>query len=134
MARKYQIGGRWRSPATRWGRRIGLAVLVGITAGLAAALLDRAIHFGSERLIGQVTPFGTAESFRFDFRVLLLPALGGLAAGVLVFVVAPRSTGHGTDVLTRAFHRHLGAARRARRDRSRRWGPHWDRPSPASFR
>jgi CIC family chloride channel protein len=103
-----QIASRWHSPATRWGRRVGLAVIVGIAAGAAAALLDRAIHFGSDRLIGQFAPFGTADSFHFDWRILLLPAVGGLVAGLLVYLGAPRSTGHGVDVLTRAFHRHLG--------------------------
>ncbi|MHC4100095.1 MAG: chloride channel protein [Planctomycetota bacterium] len=103
-----QIGSRWHSPATRWGRRVSLAILVGIAAGAAAALLDRAIHFGSDRLIGRFTHFGTADFFHFEWAILLLPALGGLVSGLLVYLGAPRSTGHGVDVLTRAFHRHFG--------------------------
>jgi CIC family chloride channel protein len=77
-------------------------------AGAAAALLDWAIHFGSNRLVGEFAHFGTAEFFHFEWAILLLPAIGGLVAGLLVFLGAPRSTGHGVDVLTRAFHRHLG--------------------------
>jgi hypothetical protein len=40
---------------------------VGIAAGAAAALLDRAIHFGSDRLIGRFTHFGTADFFHFEW-------------------------------------------------------------------
>jgi CIC family chloride channel protein len=85
-----------------------VGIAAGAAAGAAAALLDRAIHFGSDRLIGRFTHFGTADFFHFEWAILLLPALGGLVTGLLVYLGAPRSTGHGVDVLTRAFHRHLG--------------------------
>jgi CIC family chloride channel protein len=103
-----QIVSRWQRPATRWGRRVGLAVIVGVVAGVAAVLLDQAIHIGSQRLIGRFTHFDTADFFQFDWWILFLPACGGLVSGLLVYLGAPRSTGHGVDVLTRAFHRHLG--------------------------
>jgi CIC family chloride channel protein len=108
MSTTPKIASRWQSPATRWGRRLGLAIIVGMVAGAAALLLDQAIEFGSHRLIGRFAHFGGAEFFHFDWRILLLPAAGGLAAGLLVHFGAPRATGHGVDVLTRAFHRHLG--------------------------
>ncbi|MHC4319186.1 MAG: chloride channel protein [Planctomycetota bacterium] len=108
MSTAPKIVSRWQSPATRWGRRLGLAVIVGVAAGIAAVLLDRAIHIGWERLTGRVIQFDTVDFVHFDWRILLLPAIGGLVAGLLVYLGAPRSTGHGVDVLTRAFHRHLG--------------------------
>jgi CIC family chloride channel protein len=44
----------------------------------------------------------------FKWEVLLLPALGGLASGVVVYLLCPAATGHGTDVLVKAFHRNMG--------------------------
>jgi CIC family chloride channel protein len=108
MSTTPQIVSRWQSPATRWGRRLGLAIIVGMAAGTAALLLDQAIEFGSELLIGRFAHFGGADFVHFDWRILILPAAGGLVAGLLVYLGAPRATGHGVDVLTRAFHRHLG--------------------------
>ena len=102
------IEARLPEPATRWGRRIGLAVVVGVAGGAAAALLDWAVHTGSHQLIGRFTHFGTAEFLHFEWAILLLPALGGLLAGLIVFLLAPKAAGHGVDQLTRAFHRHLG--------------------------
>lgn len=102
------IEARLPEPATRWGRRIGLAVVVGVAGGAAAALLDWAIHTGSHQLIGRFTHFGTAGFLHFEWAILLLPALGGLLAGLIVFLLAPKAAGHGVDQLTRSFHRHLG--------------------------
>jgi hypothetical protein len=46
------ITDRLPSPVTRWSPRIGLSIVVGAAAGLAAAGLDWAIHSGSEAVIG----------------------------------------------------------------------------------
>jgi CIC family chloride channel protein len=107
-SRTSEILGRSRRPSSRWGRRVGLALIVGVVGGLAASLLDWLIHTGSDRLIGRFTHFGTAEVRHFEWWILLMPAVGGLVAGLLLYLVAPRTTGHGVDQLTRAFHRHLG--------------------------
>jgi CIC family chloride channel protein len=45
--------------------------------------------------------------------VLLVPTVGGLISGVLVFTWAPEAEGHGTDAMIRAFH-HGGGMIRAR--------------------
>lgn len=44
---------------------------------------------------------------------LLLPTLGGLGAGLLVFLLAPEAEGHGTDAMIEAFH-HAGGLIRKR--------------------
>jgi CIC family chloride channel protein len=106
-----EIAGRLPIPATRWGRRISLALVVGVAGGAAAALLDWAIHTGSHHLIGRSAPFGTAEFLHFEWAILLLPAVGGLVSGLLVYLTAPQAVGHGIDQMTRAFHRHLGHMR-----------------------
>jgi len=46
---------------------------------------------------------------------LLIPvstALGGLIAGLLIFIFAPEAEGHGTDAAIDAFHNKAGAIRR----------------------
>jgi CIC family chloride channel protein len=43
--------------------------------------------------------------------VVLIPAVGGLISGVLVFTLAPEAEGHGTDAMIRAFHRGGGVIR-----------------------
>ena len=93
---------------TRWTRLLGIASLVGITAGLAAAGLKAGLHLGSAHLVGRFTGLGEAEIFSFRLGLLLLPALGGLAAGLLVHSLCPKLEGHGTDLLIRAFHRQGG--------------------------
>jgi len=43
--------------------------------------------------------------------VMLVPAVGGLISGILVFTWAPEAEGHGTDAMIRAFHRGGGMIR-----------------------
>jgi CIC family chloride channel protein len=43
--------------------------------------------------------------------VVLVPAVGGLISGVLVFTWAPEAEGHGTDAMIRAFHHGGGMIR-----------------------
>jgi len=43
--------------------------------------------------------------------LVVMPALGGLLAGLLVFTFAPEAEGHGTDAVVRAFHRGRGVIR-----------------------
>ncbi len=95
-------------PATRWGRRLGMAVIVGVAAGLAACGMEWCIKNGSEHLIGRFTHFGTSDVIHFEWMVLLLPAIGGLISGAMVNWFSPGSTTHGVEILTRAFHRNLG--------------------------
>jgi CIC family chloride channel protein len=43
---------------------------------------------------------------------LLIPTLGGLASGLLVFLIAPEAEGHGTDAMIEAFHHKGGYIRK----------------------
>lgn len=94
--------------ATHWGRRIALAVLVGIAAGLAAVVIEWGIHAGSSLLVGRFTHTGGTGFLQFHPAILLLPAGGALIAGLWVRFLAPDAHGHGVDVLTRAFHQRFG--------------------------
>jgi len=85
-----------------------LATLAGILSGLAAAALEYGLHIGSEELVGRFTHMGQARILEFHPGILLLPAIGGLVAGLAVQFIIPKHFGHGTDVLIRAFHRNGG--------------------------
>jgi len=96
----------------RWSRLLGLASAVGIVGGLAAVALESGLHYGSEVLlhgiVGASVDTGGTDMWVLDWRVLLLPAIGGLMSGVVVQLLFREPTGHGTDLLTRAFHHGLG--------------------------
>lgn len=99
---------RLSAPATRWGRRLAFATLVGVLSGTAAAGIEWGLHHGTALLVGRIAHLGGAEVARFDWRVLMLPAIGGLASGIVVQLLFRQPFGHGTDLLTRAFHHNLG--------------------------
>ncbi len=46
------------------------------------------------------------------WALLLIPTIGGLLSGLLVYSFAPEAEGHGTDAVIRAFHRDRGKIRR----------------------
>ncbi len=97
-------------PAARWSRLFGLGVLVGVLGGLAAAAFEWSLHHATHFLVGRVTHLGSPDVLRFDWRVLVLPAVGGMISGLLVKWLCPQSArGHGTDALIRAFHHRQGA-------------------------
>jgi CIC family chloride channel protein len=107
-------------------RLLGPATLVGIIAGLGAVAFYVATQVVSRYALGRVVgydptphPAGEAElawlapaSETFlPWLLLLVPALGGLISGVLVFTIAPEAEGHGTDAVIAAYHRGGGYIR-----------------------
>src|SRR5690606_11995363 len=98
----------------RWAR---LSVLVGAVAGLVAAGFFYALEWTDAllqyRLGGLEEPTFGAGAHLFDHEqagpprwwlLALLPAIGGLLAGVLVWKIAPEAKGHGTDAMIDAYH------------------------------
>jgi CIC family chloride channel protein len=45
------------------------------------------------------------------WAIILVPMLGGLISGALVFLLAPEAEGHGTDAVIRSYHREWGKIR-----------------------
>ncbi len=124
---KLFVPGRELHAVTRW---ILLSTLVGVVAGLGAIAFDLVLDEVAAIGLGEVmnyhppVPRGeqrAGEPVPVDvmmsngprvWAVLLLPTLGGLLAGFLIFRFAPEAEGHGTDAMVKAFHRLQGDIRR----------------------
>jgi len=105
------------------GKWIVLGALCGVASGLAAAAFHVALEEVSAATLhglasywppvaegeGELAPPGAAPTRRWV--LLLLPAIGGLLSGWIVFRFAPEAEGHGTDALLRSFHRLRGEIR-----------------------
>jgi chloride channel protein, CIC family len=100
---------RFPGSRSRLVRTLFLSILVGITAGSAAKLLESSVALGSRLAIGRIADPASTSFFHFDWRVSALPALGGLVSGLLLGVFTRPTRAHGTAVLIDAFH-HGGAA------------------------
>ena len=104
----------------RW---LWLGITVGVVSGLVAVaffyLLGVARHFTYSFLAGYVSPtpegekiFGSASGLQFHRWVFfLLPVVGGLLSGLIVYRFAPEAEGHGTDAMIDAFHNKRGKIR-----------------------
>jgi len=102
------------------------AMLVGIVAGvgaigfyLATQLIEHAAlgaicgYEPAVRPAGETVPSwmpATAATFR-PWLLLVVPTVGGLLSGWLVYTFAPEAEGHGTDAVIDSYHRKDGVIR-----------------------
>jgi CIC family chloride channel protein len=109
------------------GRGIVLAALVGVVAGLGAVvfhLLSQGVaHVAlkmlagydaggpahEKELIGHLLGEGRARLI--PWLLVLVPTVGGLLSGVIVYWFAPEAEGHGTDSVIDAYHNRRGLIR-----------------------
>lgn len=107
-------------------RLLGLAMIVGVVAGLGAivfyvatrvaehyALAVLAGYEASPRPVGEM-PIHWFHPAASEFRpwlLLIIPTVGGLLSGVLVYSLAPEAEGHGTDSVIAAYHDKQGQIR-----------------------
>ena len=106
-------------------RLLGPAMLVGFVAGLGAIVFliaSQAVsHFTLDRWVGlHPPPLAGEASFAWlgahgavfrPWLLLVVPTIGGLATGLLVFTLAPEAEGHGTDAAIESYHLHDGYIR-----------------------
>ena len=104
----------------RWivyGAAIG--ALSALAAGIVFFLLEWTKFFALEYLAGyaiakpageHLVPFTAATSFN-PWLLALLPAIGALFSGLIVYTWAPEAEGHGTDAFIDAFHNKQGYVR-----------------------
>jgi CIC family chloride channel protein len=106
-------------------RLMGSAVLVGVVAGLGAVVfafacqlvvtgsLDAYAGYRPQGPKGEAVvswlPEGTGDLR--PWMLLLVPTIGGLISGWIVFTYAPEAEGHGTDAVIEAYHRKQGVIR-----------------------
>lgn len=113
---------RWLS-VHLWRHSVILSVPVGIIAGVGAILfslaLDQTNRLAMEQGAGYVMPqagaaggVGIARPPQRRWLLVLLPAIGGLLSGLLVYSLAPEAEGHGTDAVVDSFHRRRGVIRK----------------------
>ena len=106
-------------------RLLALATLVGIVAGLGAIVFYLATRVAEHYALGSVVGYhatppageqeiswlrGGADSFR-PWLLLIVPTVGGLLSGWLVYTFAPEAEGHGTDSVIDSYHRKQGQIR-----------------------
>ena len=104
-------------------RTLGLALVVGVIAGIGAiafyAACQFVLHYALEGAAGYSphTPGGepllyqaVEQSFR-PWMLLLIPVVGGIISGILIYTLAPEAEGHGTDAAIAAFHYRQGNIR-----------------------
>ncbi len=113
----------WLKRRTTHFRLTFYASAVGVVAGVGAILFDRLVGLSFRYLI-QI-PVGYREpgpgtlperlaelASSGTWLLILIPAVGGLAAGLIVTRLAPEAEGHGTDAMIEAFHQHGGQIRK----------------------
>jgi len=98
-------------------------VLIGIIAGLGAIafyflcqigthiFLDLMAGYRPPSPAGEHSLFLPTNSFFNRYILLLVPALGGILSGILVYTFAPEAEGHGTDAAIDAYHNKAGFIR-----------------------
>jgi CIC family chloride channel protein len=104
-------------------RLLGLSLVVGVVSGIGAIVFYAAcqvvVHYALAGVVGYqpLSPGGEPEFFPqrattlWPWLFLLVPTLGGLFSGLLVYTLAPEAEGHGTDAAIAAYHYHQGRIR-----------------------
>jgi CIC family chloride channel protein len=107
-------------------RLLGLAALVGVVAGVGGIAFYVATRVVERYALGVIAgycpephPGGepslawlpTVAHALHPWLLLLIPTIGGLVSGFLVFTLAPEAEGHGTDAVIDAYHRKQGQIR-----------------------
>jgi chloride channel protein, CIC family len=121
-ALRHQFGQRFFESALRWvALGVGIGVLCGLVAAAFFLALETATHLTFA--VGAGVPMepppgdqipglpGVAAQSPRPWLFFVLPAIGGLLSGVLVYRFAPEAEGHGTDATIRAFHEQRGVIR-----------------------
>lgn len=115
---------KWRSIDIAYaGKWFFYFILIGIIAGLGSIafhyLCQLGIHYFLDFMAGYRPPPPAGEHHLLTpthtpfnrWILLILPALGGVVSGLLVYTFAPEAEGHGTDAAIDAYHNKGGKIR-----------------------
>lgn len=114
----------WLLNLQRTPRLIIFCVVLGVIGALGAQLFLFLLHFFDSHVLAAIGGYHTinvaaahgmvAAPLPFTHLYWWLPVsttLGGLAAGIIIYGLAPETEGHGTDATLTAFHRNNGRMR-----------------------
>ncbi len=85
-----------------------IPLLIGFLTGLCAILLHYTLTTVEHWVINTFLIDGVMPKTIF----FIIPAIGGLLSGLLVYSLAPETEGHGTDAMIDTFHNHNGKSRK----------------------
>mgnify|MGYP000480477364 CR=1 FL=1 len=124
---------RWREYLSKFadylniwfaGRWFIYGVLIGVVAGLGSVLFYYLMKISTYTFLNTLggyyppVPAGEARNsiispncYSFRWMLILVPTLGGIIAGILIYSFAPEAEGHGTDAMIDSFHRGKGIVR-----------------------
>ncbi len=99
------------------------SILIGIVSGLGAVLFYIGLNAVSHYILGGIagyyppSPAGEHPLFRIhnaekSWFLFLIPAIGGLVSGIIIFTYAPEAEGHGTDAVIDAYNNKRGFIRK----------------------
>jgi len=83
-----------------------LGAIIGIMGGLGTAIFYWLLDLSTIFFLS-IIPANLGNSW----IIVLIPALGGLIAGPIIYLLAPEAEGHGTDAVISAYHKHWGSIR-----------------------
>lgn len=93
-------------------KMVMLAAVIGLLSSAGAILLRRGIDFCQKLFFGKASPsLDYLLSLPWSTK-MLVPALGGLMAGFLIYYYAKEAKGHGVPEVMEAIIRHGGVIRR----------------------
>ncbi|MBU4221273.1 MAG: chloride channel protein [Euryarchaeota archaeon] len=99
-------------------------IVIGIVSGFAAVLFYMGISAFSHYIFGgisgyyppspsgELSPFTIPQASPNIWLLLILPAAGGLIAGIIIYTFAPEAEGHGTDAVIDAYNNKRGFIRK----------------------
>lgn len=102
------------------GKWLIYGTVIGLVSGIGAIVFQlllsalKQVSFRSLMGLTPLAPGGDADLFEFalgnftPYLVVLIPTLGGLVAGYIVYTFAPEAEGHGTDEVIKAYHKKRG--------------------------
>jgi len=117
--------GTWYYRLTYLQRWVLLGTAIGVVSGVGSAVFYFLLRVNCEFFLGFLAGFypplpeGERRLRLFDgggllpgWALTLIPALGGIISGFIVYHFAPEAEGHGTDAVIASFHRLGGAIRK----------------------
>ncbi|MDK2957651.1 MAG: chloride channel protein family [Desulfovibrionales bacterium] len=110
---------------SQWPQHVRLlvfSIMVGLVAGFGAVFFDQLLNLTLKYLLhlpisflepGAAAPEAAVyRTSHYSVWIIPIATLGGLASGLLVFLLAPEAEGHGTDAMIESFHLRGGYIRK----------------------